>query len=328
MSELPLFGSGEYVYELEEGWVKLPQGWSIEDAAGVAVDKNDRVYIYHRGKHPVLVFERDGTFSDAWGDDIFDKAHNIRIGPDGMVYCVDYGDNTVRKLTPKGELLMTLGTPHAASDTGAVGTDFRTVKRSAGPFNKPTDVAFDRAGEMYVSDGYGNARVHHFSKDGALISSWGHPGSGQGEFHLPHNIAFDSKDRLLVADRENSRVQILTAEGEYLGEWSDANRPTTVLMDKKANFLVTELGYILPGWQIERQIPANRALYPRITIRSGDGAIFAWWGGLDMCAPGNFWAPHSMALDSRGDLYVGEVNRAEKAPKSCHTFQKFVRRRA
>jgi len=132
---------------------------------------------------------------------------------------------------------------------------------------------------------------------------------------------------VLVADRENSRVQILTTDGEFVGEWSDTNRPTAVLMDEKANFLVTELGYILPECQKDRQIPTNRELFPRLTFRSGDGTTFASWGGLDMCAPGNFWAPHSMAIDSRGDLYVAEVNKAAQAPAGCHTFQKFLRKR-
>jgi DNA-binding beta-propeller fold protein YncE len=324
MGDMPAtFGYEDYFYKLEPEWAKLPPGLSIEDAAGVAVDASDRVYVFHRGKPPMLVFFSDGTLINSWGNELFSQAHSVRAGLDGMLYCVDYGDNTVRKLTTAGELVMTIGVPGAVSDTGAVGLDYRSVKRSAGPFNKPTDVAVSSRGEIFVSDGYGNARVHHFSPMGELLSSWGEPGPGPGDFHLPHSICFDSEERLLVSDRENFRVQILTTTGEFLGEWADANRPTSVLMDDRGNFFVTELGFIT-GWQKERQIPTNRDLYPRLTIRDPAGKILVSHGGPDMTTPGNFWAPHSIAMDSKGAIYVAEVNKTTNAPTGCHTLQKFV----
>ena len=213
-----LFGSGEYRYELVDGWAKLPEGWSFLDVGGIAIDSQDRVYVFNRSPHPVMVFDRGGNFLSSWGEGFFNRPHGARISKEGVIYCADDGNHTVSKFTLDGKLLATLGTKDKPSDTGYIDQpDFyaslETIVRGGGPFNRPTGIALSSSGDIYISDGYGNARVHRFSSDGKLISSWGEPGTGQSQFRLPHNIWIDSQDRVWVSDRENSRIQIFDAGG-------------------------------------------------------------------------------------------------------------------
>src|SRR5262245_14080571 len=177
----------------DDHWAKLPPSWKWPDVVGVASDSRGRVFVFGRGDHPLGIFDRDGKFLSNWGDGLFVRPHGIFIGPDDSVWCTDDTDHTVRKFTPDGKLLMTLGTSGKPSDTGATSLDFRTIRRAAGPFHYPTNLAHSRAGDLYISDGYGNARVHKFSADGRLLFSWGEPGSGPGQFHVPHGIAVDAQ---------------------------------------------------------------------------------------------------------------------------------------
>ena len=139
------------------------------DCVGAGIDANDRVYVITRIDARVIVYERDGTFVTSWGEGIFTpRTHCIKFGPDGSVYTADDGDHTIRKFSPDGELLMTLGTPGVASDTGydrsrASYDKLASITHGGPPFNRPTGVAFAPNGEIYVCDGYGNARVHRFS---------------------------------------------------------------------------------------------------------------------------------------------------------------------
>src|SRR6185369_3048668 len=119
----------------------------------------------------------------------------------------------------EGKLLLTLGTSGKPSDTGIDGIDYRTIKRVGAPFHRPTNIALAADGSIYASDGYGNARVHKFAADGKLLFSWGEPGSGPGQFHVPHGIAVDPNGTVFVADRENSRIQLFTSEGKFLYAW-------------------------------------------------------------------------------------------------------------
>ena len=323
-------GSGQLQYELAEGWEQLPSGWSHRDVAGVAVDSRDRVYVFTRDEHPVIVYERDGTFVRSWGEGQFTpRTHGITIGPDDSVYCVDDADHTVRKFTTDGELLMTIGTSGQASDTGYTGT-VASIARGGPPFNRPTNLAVAPTGELYVSDGYGNARVHRFSATGELIQSWGEPGTGPGEFMLPHGIWVMADGRVLVADRENDRIQAFSPDGEYLAEWTDVQRPTAIFVDRDNRVYVSELWWRV-GQHSFRHGTIERDLPGRVSVLDGDGRVLArWGGGSDPCAPGSFCAPHGLYVDSRGDVYVGEVTwtfagKAGLVPPDCHTLQKFVR---
>lgn len=327
--ETVLVGSGRFRYEALPRWEQLPPGWSFVEVAGVATDSHDRVYVFNRGEHPVIVFDRDGRFLTSWGEGQVKRAHGIFIGPDDAVYLTDDLDDTVRKFTPDGKLLMTLGTSGQASDTGIAGNDYRTIQRGGPPFNRPTNLALAGDASMYVTDGYGNARVHKFAPDGRLLFSWGEPGTGPGQFNLPHGIALDRDGRIYVADRENSRIQIFTPEGKFLTEWTDVARPMQVFIDSDENVFVVEVGWragLFP-WQTP---PSADAPAARLSIFNRDGRLRGCWGGDgDPCAPGNFFAPHDIWIDSRGDIYVGEVvmsaggNRGMVSP-NCHALQKFI----
>src|SRR6476646_3379056 len=172
----------EFGYEPDDHWAKLPVGWSWMEVVAVATDAQDRVLVFSRGERPVIVFDRDGMFLRSWGEGLFARPHGITIGPDDSVYCTDDLDHTVRKFTSDGRLLLTLGTSGQPSDTGATSVDYRGILRSGLPFHFPTNVALSPAGELYVSDGYGNARIHKFAPDGRLLRSWGEPGHGPGQF--------------------------------------------------------------------------------------------------------------------------------------------------
>ena len=316
-------------YGVVEGWEQLPAGYEHRDVAGVAVDGEDRIFLICRGDHPIIVYDRTGKFVGSWGEGEFTyRTHGITVGPDEMLYCTDDGNHTVRKFTPDGKLLMTLGTMNTPSDTGYNGKDTGTVARPGGPFNRPTNLAVGPKGDLYVSDGYGNCRVHRFSPSGELKHSWGLPGGGPGQFYLPHGIAVAADGRVFVCDRENDRIQIFSPDGEYLDEWTDTQRPTHLVFDAQGRAYVSELWWH-KGQTSQRHGPIETARHGRVSVHDTEGRVLARWGSADACAPGSFAAPHGLAVDSRGDIYVSEVTwtfavSRGLAPAGCHTFQKFA----
>ncbi|MHB8992836.1 MAG: peptidyl-alpha-hydroxyglycine alpha-amidating lyase family protein, partial [Chloroflexota bacterium] len=240
--------SGELRYTLVESWERLPAGFKHLDCVGAGIDADDRVYVITRMDARVIVYEPDGTFVTAWGEGIFTpRTHCIKFGPDGAVYAADDGNHTIRKFSPDGKLLMTLGTPGVASDTGynpKAGSSYdklASITHGGPPFNRPTGVAIASNGDIYVCDGYGNARVHRFSADGTLIQSWGGPGTGPGQFNLPHDIWVMPDGRVMVADRENDRIQFFSPTGEFLDQWTHVQRPTGLAMDREGLIYVSEL---------------------------------------------------------------------------------------
>jgi len=316
-------------YEANDHWEQVPAGWTWTEVTGTAVDSRDRVFVFNRGEHPVMIFNRDGSIVSAWGEGLFARPHGITIGPDDAVYLTDDADHTVRKFTPDGKLLLTLGTSGNPADTGANSIDYRTIRRAGPPFYFPTNVALSAAGEIFISDGYGNARVHKFSPAGKLLLSWGEPGSGPGQFHVPHGIAVAPDGNVYVADRENSRLQVFSPEGEFIREWPGIARPCQVAFDPSGRLHVAELGYRSGMWP-GTVAPSPDATGGRVSVFDLTGELLArWGGGLNPTAPGDFYAPHDITIDSHGDLYVSEVvssagaNRGLVDP-TCHSLQKFT----
>jgi len=288
-------GSGKFKYEVISDWAKLPDGWSFRDVAAVAVDHKDRVYVFNRGEHPMMVFDRDGKFLRSWGEGVFNRAHGLHIGPDESLYCTDDGDHSVRKCTLEGKVLLTIGIPGKPSPY-----------MSGEPFHRCTHTALSPRGDIYISDGYGNSRVHKYSPDGKLLKSWGEAGTGPGEFNIPHNVCCDPDGWVYVADRENHRVQVFDGEGRYETEWHNLHRPCGMCMEAKKEPLCY-IGEIGPTMPVNREVPN---LGPRISIVDNEGNLVSRFGaahaGYDR--PDQFVAPHGMAVDSHGDIYVGEVS--------------------
>lgn len=294
------FGSGDYTYDLVEGWGQLPEGYEFNQVAGVAVDKDDQVHLFNRSSHQMMVFDREGNFIKSWSVQ-FANPHGIHIGPDGNFYLADRDAHVVLKYSPDENLLLTLGTRNKPSDTGYTAEE-RVVHRPAGPFNLPAGVAVAPNGDIFVADGYGNSRVHKYTSDGSLLNSWGVPGKvNPSNFHLPHGILVDRDGRVVVCDRENHRVQLFDQEGEFMGMWTGFRQPTDLAQGPDGEFYVSELSH-------------------RISIVDNDGKVLAQWGGESSHEPGQFVAPHGIAIDSRGDLYVSEVLQGQRV-------QKFLRRR-
>ena len=289
-----ILGAGKFSYEVAGDWAKLPDGWAFGDVAAVAVDKQDRVYVFNRGEHPMIVFDRQGNFLRSWGEGLFARAHGLHIGPDEHLYCTDDGDHTVRKCTLDGKVVLTIGIP--GKPAPYMGGE---------PFHRCTHTALSPRGDIYVSDGYGNARVHKYSPDGKLLLSWGEPGCEPGQFNIPHNICSDPDGWVYVADRENHRVQVFDGNGKYEAQWNNTHRPCGLHAGagRKPLFYVGELGPVLA---INREVPN---LGPRISILTHEGKLLARLGDVRAGTRiDQFIAPHGLTVDSRGDLYVGEVS--------------------
>jgi DNA-binding beta-propeller fold protein YncE len=320
--------SSRFQYDVVEGWEQLPSGWTHADVCDVDVDDEDRVYVLNRGEHPVIVYERDGSFVRSFGEGTFASPHGITLGPDGHAWCVDNADHTVRKFTLDGELVATLGTAGQPSDTGYDG-DYMSVTHSGPPFHRPTKVCVLASGAFYVTDGYGNARVHRFSPEGDLEFSWGEPGEGPGQFRIPHGVtATPDEQRLLVSDRENDRIQIFDIDGNYVEEWTDVARPNGVAIAPDGFVFVAELGEVAGRYPTMPPAPPD-APHSRCSVFDPDGTLVARWGTPDTCAPGSFFAAHGICLDSHGDVYVAEVTwsaggKHGVVPQSCHTLQKLT----
>jgi sugar lactone lactonase YvrE len=284
------FGSGKYTYEVITDWARLPAGWTWGWIPAVACDSQDRVFVYSRSAHPLVIFDREGNFLDSWGEDILQDAHGIYIDAEDNVYCTERNTHCIRKFNRHGKLVMTLGAPGQQS------------ANDGDPFRLPTDLAVAATGDLFISDGYGNARVHHYSPDGRLLNSWGEWGDGPGQFALSHCVRVDRYDRVWVCDRTNCRIQLFGLDGNFLSEWSGLAHPDTIFFDPKDDVV-----YIA---ELDQQV----------SIYTFDRELLTQWGGRQKSdKPGEFVAcPHGIWMDSHGDLYVGEV-------QTDGRLQKFMR---
>ena len=285
MTTTSTVGSGKYTYTMDENWAKVPEGWAMP-AAAVYGDSQDRVYCFNRDPdHPVVIFDREGNYLSHWGAGVVEFAHAILIDKQDNVWLVDRDRGQVMKFTNDGELLMTIGDKGFRSETGADNTVFgsngyKDVTRGGDPFNLPAGIALNDAGEVFIADGYANARVHKFSPEGKHILSWGEPGTGPGQFNLPHGAWIDSKDRVLIADRENDRVQVFTQEGEHITTWpTKLIGPAVIYVDDEDVVYIPE---------------HNGGMF---SILNSEGERLAQWGNEIHRSCHGVWA------DSHKDLY-------------------------
>ena len=313
MTDTAKLGSGRFEYEVEVGWEKLPDGVGWREVAGVITDEDDNVYAFSRGDNPVVVFDKDGNFLRTWGDGLFVRAHGISRGPNGTFYCADDGDHTIRQCSPDGETLMTIGIP------GEPAPMF-----SGKPFNRCTHVAVDpENGDLFISDGYGNSRVHKYSADGERIMSWGSPGVDPGQFNIAHNIAADQDGFVYVCDRENHRIQIFDRDGNLEDIWTNVHRPCAIYIDGDQRVYVGELGW---GMAVNREMPN---IGPRVSIMTPAGKVLERLGNGWGLATGQFISPHGIAVDSRKNIYVAEVahtniSHTATPPAGVRAFQRLT----
>ena len=308
-------------YRLVESWPQLPismNGGEWGETIGVDRDLEGNIWVLHRcfgilpagaatcvGRDeapPILKFNPSGEFMDSWGEGRFAFPHGFHIDPDGNVWATDAnGSETVLglsaggrghqvfKFSPTGERLLTLGKAGVAGN----GPD---------TFDRPTDVAVARNGDIFVTDGHGtNNRVVKFAKDGRFIKAWGHTGAKPGEFNQPHTIALDSNGRVFVGDRSNSRIQIFDPDGTFLVEWTQFGRPSGMFIDEDDMLYVTDStsnSRNNPGWK--------RGIYVG-SVKDGSVTAFIPDPDLDQQEENRISGASGITTDFQGSVYAADV---------------------
>lgn len=258
----------------------LPSGANFGEAAGVAVNSRGHIFVFHRGEHPLMEFDPGGKFVRSLGDALFTTPHGLRVDAQDNLWTTDVGSHLVLKLNSEGRVLLVLGRK------GVAGEEINPAGVTL--FNKPSDVAFDSAGNIYVSDGYGNSRVVKFDKKGKFLTTWGTKGTGPGQFDLPHAIVVDRRGRVFVADRQNSRIQLFDSRGNYQTEWKHLGQPWGLALAHDGTLFVAD------------------GLANRVVKADLSGNVLGAFGGPGK-APGEFLFAHAIALGPRDDVYVSEI---------------------
>ncbi|HUQ95384.1 MAG TPA: peptidyl-alpha-hydroxyglycine alpha-amidating lyase family protein [Bryobacteraceae bacterium] len=260
-------------------WPQLPKGWNLGEVSGVDVDRHDNVWVFNRGPHPVIQFDKNGKMLQAWTEVPVKSSHGLRVDPEGNVWLVDVVGHAVIKCSPEGRVLMVIA--NAGNTAGDNDSKYA--------FNRPTSIAFHSSGDFYVSDGYENQRVVRYHKDGQYVQHWGKKGTGDSQFDISHDVAIDRRGRVYVADRTNARVQIFDANGKFLGKWTNLGNPWGLYYSSREDML-----YMCDGI-------ANRVIKLNM-----DGQVQGVLGAFGK-APGSFDFAHHMAVDSTGAFYVAEI---------------------
>jgi len=263
--------------------MKLPDGLTMGAPASVAFDSKGHLFVLTRGDKTFFEFDRNGAFIRAFGDKLFVRSHGLAIDRDDNLWATDVGAHVVVKLSPRGDVLLTLGTKGEAGEWSEA-TGSRKL-------NQPNDIAIGGNGDIFVVQGHtpgpdGDARVLKFGKDGRFIKSWGGKGSGPGQFQVAHGIDIDADGRLWVADRENQRIQIFTADGAFVREIKYAGLPCDLDIGRRSIYMVNGFAGQLLELDLEGKVIAALG-------KSGTG-------------PGEFGEAHMIAVSPKGDIYVAD----------------------
>lgn len=298
----------------------------IGGCGDAAVDSQGRIFAVSI-PYPVTIFDRKGRLIKRWPEGLIGCAHGIYIDEEDYVYIVDSDWHLLTKFTPEGEILFRIGNRGVPSDTGAEQGNYKTIKRGAPPFYAPSKVTVSPRGEILVSDGYGNSRVHRFSAEGKLLASWGEPGGEPGQFRLLHGIGVDKNDRVYVADRENNRIQIFDLEGRVLDIWNGINRPDGICV-RDDRVYVAELGHLAYNDNVMYELYENMP-WSRVVVFDTNGREVTRFGGEDPWQAGNLFSAHGANLDREGNLYIADSglpdpHTAPAGPRR-HALQKFKR---
>lgn len=289
-------------FVVDATWPRKPDHLKWAQMPGITVDTKDQIYIFTRSQPAVQVYQPDGKFLRAWNIEDFGGAHYIRIGPKGNVWTANINNHVVRKYSPEGKLLLTLG------QAGRAGADRRH-------FDRPTDMAVLPTGDIFVSDGYGNRRVIHFDATGKYINQWGQDGTKPGRFALPHSIVADSHGRLYVADRENARIQVFDTKGKLLAVWADIITPWGLWLTKKEELWVCGSSPVKDNTGKWLVIPPPDQVLIKLNLK---GKVLLRVPLKKTTAPpgkvGELNWVHAIAFDSQGSLYLGDIQggRAQK----------------
>jgi sugar lactone lactonase YvrE len=263
-------------YRTVPGWGQLTPPLKWGEVPNVAIDPKGTVFVFTRSEPPVIELNAAGTVLKTWGDHMFVWPHGIRFDRGGNLWitdgrAADGNGQMVYKLSADGsKVLLTLGTKGVSGD---------------GPnqFNGVTDVAIAPNGDIFVSDGHVNSRIVKFAADGRFIKTWGKKGSGPGEFNLPHSVVFDSRGRLLVADRSNKRIQLFDQDGTFLEEWKQFGEASGMFIMPDDTLYVTD-------WQDKKAIFIGSAK---------DGSIRQTIEGLTLA--------EGLTVDAQGNIYAAET---------------------
>jgi peptidylglycine monooxygenase len=255
-------------YHVQRPWGTVPADMGSARASQLGVDRHGCVYLFRRDGVPVVVLDPEGNYLRSFGCGVIADAHGICVTPDDKVILVDRDAHQVIVTDLDGHELFRIGQRHAP--------------RQDAPFNHPTDAAVAADGRIYVTDGYGNSRIHRFAADGTHELSWGAPGKGPGQFSTPHGVWVLSDGRVVTVDRENDRLQVFTADGGFLTEWGDFHRPMDVWADAEDHVWVSD------------QIPRLSRVAPDGTLVGRCRPV--WNGGHGICG------------DAAGNIFLAEGN--------------------
>ncbi|MBX2844502.1 MAG: peptidyl-alpha-hydroxyglycine alpha-amidating lyase family protein [Flammeovirgaceae bacterium] len=262
---------------------KTPIDGNFLAVTGIAVNSKGHIFVFNKGNYQLMEFDPQGNYVRSIGIGLFTTPHGLRIDNEDNIWTTDVDAHTVLKFDPNGQLLMVLGN----SGTSGLYDDSREMVL----FFKPADIAFGSNGDLYIADGYGNSRVVRLDKNGKLIRSWGEFGKKSGQFDNPHNIVIDTKGDVYVADRNNSRIQVFTNEGDYKTTWD------SLIVGKPWGLAIT----------------ANDEIYmsdgnaERVLKLDTKGNILGTFNKDPGTGPGQFRAAHGIAVGKNNDLYVTEV---------------------
>jgi len=314
--------------------LKLPADLNMGEAAGVAVNSKGHVFVFHRGGSShgpafantaaqLLEFGPDGKFLREIGKNLYawSFAHVVRVDKDDNIWTVDKGSDTIVRFNPEGRVTMVIGRKPEASDADAKPYEHVNPPLPAinGRFRQPTDVTWDPAGDIFISDGYINSRIAKLNKDGDWVKSWGGPGKGEGQFSTPHSIAADANGNIYVADRNNRRIQVFDSDGTFkniiridIPPDPDA-QPAIGNKPDLTNYL-EKGGTMTPGapWAICITPPPNQVMYVddafpgRIYKLSLDGKVLGMFGRAGKQLKQFGWI-HEIACPNDNTLYVAEI---------------------
>jgi hypothetical protein len=317
--------------------LKLPPDMYFGEVSGVTVDSHGHVFAFSRGNTTgpayaaaaaqILEFDADGNYMREIGHNLYawSFAHTVKVDAQDNLWATDKGSDMVIRFNPEGRVTMVFGRKQEASDegTGPLKHPKPPLPPVDGMFRQVTDIAWDSAGNGYITDGYINSRVAKVDKDGNWLSSWGTPGDGPGQFNTPHSIAIDSHDNIYVADRGNGRIQVFDTNGNFLRQividvpYDPNTRPAIGPRPTAPNgsdFYRNAAKTMMPGapWAICITPGPNQVLYSadaypgRIYKLSLDGHVLGVLGTAGKQLKQFGWV-HEMACPSENELYVAEL---------------------